>query len=141
MITYCMDCMLAGNAISSLPVAFNNCRLINTSAVLPNTNTLIVVNSSSAFALPELMKYGIVELMLNPKNKTANAMEFTNSACSPRPSGPKMRVMITDVINPINVLMTCAVKLNDMLFRIDNSISDFLIPYLMHQFDGLFCFR
>ena len=79
--------------------------------------------------------------MLNPKNKTAKAMEFTNNACSPRPAGPKMRVMITDVMKPINVLMICAVKLNDMLFLIDNGSSDFLIPYLMHQFDGLFCFR
>lgn len=83
----------------------------------------------------------MVELILNPKNNTANAIELVKSACSPLPAAPRMRVMITEVINPISVLMICAVKVNDMLFLIDNIYSDLLIPYLMYKFNGSFCFR
>jgi hypothetical protein len=46
-----------------------------------------------------------VELILNPKNKTANAIELVKIVFSPRPSGPKMRVIKIDDTKPITVLI------------------------------------
>lgn len=82
----------------------------------------MVLSNSEAFALPELIKYGMVELMLNPKNKTANAIELVKSACSPLPVAPNIRVIRTEMIKPSSVLITCAPKVNDILFLIDNVV-------------------
>ncbi len=48
-------------------------------------------NSFSIFIFPEFRKYVMVELILNPKNNPLNAIELEKRACSPLPSGPKMR--------------------------------------------------
>jgi hypothetical protein len=46
-----------------------------------------------------------VELTLKPKNKTPKAIELVNIVFSPRPSGPKIRVIKIEDTNPITVLI------------------------------------
>ena len=69
----------------------------------------------------------MVEFMLSPKNKTANAIEFKKIAFAPLPSAPNIRVMTIDDIKAMQVLIICAPKLNDILFLMDKQ-SIFLFP-------------
>jgi hypothetical protein len=69
----------------------------------------------------------MVELMLNPKNRTANAIALENIAFSPLPSAPSICVIIIDDINPNAEFIICALNVNDILFLRDN---DYLIDSL-----------
>jgi hypothetical protein len=61
-------------------------------AVLTNTMKTKLENNFSCLTFRVLIKYVIVELILNPYKRTKKLSEFMNKAYSPRPDTPNILV-------------------------------------------------